>query len=153
VEQVVVTLGLLQQQLSVVGSGPAFRLFLAEQACLWRSLGAEQGVDMRIDVDEIEVAADKAVPLALILNELVMNCLEHAFPGGRGGTIHIELKRSGEDQGALTVADDGIGVPGSGRVRGSLGLTLIERLSEQTGGSFSIERTDGTIARIHFPLR
>lgn len=92
---------------------------------------------------------DAAMPLALIVNELLTNAIKH---GGSGtDTIRIGLAREGENC-RLWVHDGGPGfeLPAAHRKRAS-GLGLVEGLSRQLGGSFSVERRGGTRCAVSFP--
>ena len=95
---------------------------------------------------------DQAVPVGLILNEIVSNSLKHAFPRGRSGSIRIEAQRSGSRV-ELAVKDDGVGVPedlGS-RKTASLGLQIVEILARQLKGTWELKRQGGTAFRMSFP--
>ncbi len=121
---------------------------------LTRQLIRSHGVDpsqIRVETKlvPIPLPIDIAVPCGLILNELVSNALKHAFPAGRPGTITIELRRTdGFDE--LAVRDDGIGMPGAVDFRASatLGLRLIQTLSDQIGGHLSAQSNGGTVVRL-----
>ena len=86
---------------------------------------------------------DKAVPFGLILNELVSNALKYAFPEGRKGTVRIELRARQNGEVALSVSDDGVGLPAEVDFRDAktLGLHLVRMLAWQLQGS--LEREDG----------
>src|SRR5207244_4176277 len=56
------------------------------------------------------LTVETAIPCALVLNELVSNCLRHAFPAGRVGEVRVDLREE-DGQCLLTVADDGVGLP------------------------------------------
>jgi two-component sensor histidine kinase len=94
---------------------------------------------------------DQAVLTGLIINELVSNTVKHAFEGRREGTLSIILSEQDEHI-TLIVKDDGIGMsegsPGPGD---TLGLKLVEALSQQLGGSFSIRENGGTECTVRFP--
>ncbi|HWW68960.1 MAG TPA: histidine kinase dimerization/phosphoacceptor domain -containing protein [Duganella sp.] len=111
-----------------------------------------RGIVLECQVEPIKVGLDMAVPLGLVLNELVTNCLKHAFPGGRGGRIVVELARAGERM-RLSVRDNGIGMPTQhiGTKAPTLGLRLIAALSAQLDGEFSLESHDGTTASLVLP--
>jgi PAS domain S-box-containing protein len=100
----------------------------------------------------VPVAIDLAVPCGLILNELVSNALKHAFPAGRRGTVHIELRpRAGFDE--LIVRDDGVGMPAEvDFLTGStLGLRLIRTLADQIEAELEVRATGGTEVRLRIP--
>jgi PAS domain S-box-containing protein len=89
------------------------------------------------------VSADAAVPVGLILNELISNSLKHAFCSGRRGTITVSFARGESGTWALKVADDGPGLPPGldFRTTETLGLQLVCILVRQIGGT--IERLPG----------
>jgi len=115
---------------------------------------AQRGIVMRVEAEPVEVGLDLAVPLGLLLNELVSNSLKHAFPEGRHG--HIEVRVAREQDGAmrLSVGDDGIGLPSDfDRTRiNTLGLRLVSALSGQLRARFEIESRDGVLATLVFSL-
>ena len=86
---------------------------------------------LRFEVDEVEVLIDVAVPLGLILNELIGNAVRHAFPPPRGGEIEVVLKSS-ENGLEVEVNDTGVGFPlhFDPRLHGGLGLQTVLRLAE-----------------------
>jgi PAS domain S-box-containing protein len=95
---------------------------------------------------------DAAIPLGLILTELVSNSLKHAFPDGRDGTITIGLHAQAETL-TLTVRDDGRGLPAAFNLgtTSSLGLQLVGDLTDQLGGTVTIGRQGGTAFLICIP--
>jgi two-component sensor histidine kinase len=107
----------------------------------------ESGIDVRCRVETVEIDLNAAVPLALIVVELVTNAIKHAFPDKRAGTIDILLTRSGEDA-ELVVRDNGIGLPKeAGR---NSGLRLVRALVGQVGGEVAISEDGGAEYRIRF---
>ncbi len=121
---------------------------------LFHSYGAGDGrVSARVRVAPLAVDLDTAVPLGLIVNELVSNALKHAFPDGRRGTLALDFGTDPDGRFVLAVADDGAGLPADfdlGRAR-SLGLRLVHRLAHQLGGDVVLDRAGGTAFRISFP--
>lgn len=107
-------------------------------------------VKQDIEVEKLDV--NKAIPCGLLLNELISNAFEHAFPHRAKGEIEVVFKESG-DQYLLQVKDDGIGLPDDilNQARSSLGLTLIESLTDQVYGELSIINKEGTTFRVFFP--
>jgi two-component sensor histidine kinase len=105
-------------------------------------------------VESLEMDVSQAIPVGLILNEAITNSLKYAFPHERVGTISVSLSSNSPTQCELIISDNGIGVPGSmaSRKNGSLGMSLMEGLSEDLEGNFSIENQGGTIIKISFPL-
>jgi two-component system, sensor histidine kinase PdtaS len=98
---------------------------------------------------------DGAVPFGLILNELVVNALRHAFPEDRQGEIRIELRELPGRQIRLRVEDDGVGlVTETGWQSGSsLGFRLVRMLVEQLGGKLEMQPRDPTRFELTFAAR
>jgi PAS domain S-box-containing protein len=120
---------------------------------LFRSYGVHSNlIQLRINVDDVSLGIDMAVPCGLILNELVSNSLKHAFPNGREGEIRIELCSGDDNELALVVSDNGVGFPKDLDFRGmeSLGLQLVNTLVDQLGGTIELDRSDGTAFEIVF---
>lgn len=105
------------------------------------------------DISEVELNLNQAVPLALVINELVHNAYEFAFEGRPGGSIEIELKEEAENI-YLRITDDGVGLPDNFVLERSptLGATLVSTLSEQINSDIEIksERGEGTEYRLNF---
>ena len=111
-----------------------------------------RSVRVRLDIDDLSLSLDYAVPCGLILNELMSNCLKHAFPVGHSGTVYIGFHAEGEEELCLVVRDDGVGVPADvdlGRTS-SLGWRLIRALVEQLGGVVQCQTAGGTSVEIRF---
>jgi len=133
----------------------------------------KEDVKLKLEVEEIFLGMDTAIPLGIIVNELVSNALKHAFPAGRKGEIHVKLFRkesSGNksisnitnnndirssnkyNQFTLIVSDNGLGFPESIDFTNtdSLGLQLVNTLVEQLEGTIELERNGTTVFRIKF---
>lgn len=113
-----------------------------------------ESISVNLNLEKVYVSIDSAVPFGLIVNELITNCLRHAFPAGRDGEITVELKRSQDEGYTLVIADDGTGLPNEseGRSPNSLGLDLIYRLVRyQLDGEVNIRADAGTTVSIHLP--
>ncbi|MCI0667647.1 MAG: PAS domain S-box protein, partial [Methylococcaceae bacterium] len=106
---------------------------------------ARRGIRLEQVVDATTVTVEIAIPLGLLVNELVSNSLKHAFPAGRGGKVRVSVQRSGAGV-TLTVADDGIGMPKDFEWERSpsLGLMLATSLAQQLGGKLIPEIENGT---------
>ena len=104
-------------------------------------------------MEEVKVLIDTAIPLGIVLNELLANAFAHAFPGGRRGRIAITLNRDDEGQIRLEFDDDGIGfdVGENPRERGKTGFMLIFNLvTKQLGGQIDCFSKDGTSWSMRF---
>jgi PAS domain S-box-containing protein len=108
-------------------------------------------ISLLVDVQELFLTVDTAVPCGLIINELVSNALKHAFRNREGGTVTIRLQSDGAFY-VLTVSDDGIGLPPGidPATTESLGLQLVSTLTHQLGGTLSVTRDQGTRFEVQF---
>lgn len=111
-------------------------------------------VALELSIGDVTIAVDKAIPCGLILNELITNALKHAFPGGRHGTIRVELARADSGRLRLAVADDGIGFPEGFNLRDqkSLGLRLLGTLAKQLDASLTSSGSGGASFELTFPV-
>ncbi len=107
-------------------------------------------IGSKIEIDDVNLSIDTAIPLGLIINELVTNSVKYAFPQGEGN-ITIKLK-SITEQMELVVADNGIGLPETIDIRNpeTLGLQLVKSLTEQLDGDIRVDKSNGTEFRITF---
>jgi two-component sensor histidine kinase len=98
--------------------------------------GTRASVRIAVDADPAWLAVDTAIPVGLILNELVTNSMKHAFSEGDSGTVSITFRDLGETRYKLEVDDDGDGLPSSFSIESdsSLGLRLLRILTGQVEG-------------------
>lgn len=121
------------------------------------SLFHSYGVDLtrvrwRVEMESLELPLIQAVPVGLILGELVSNVLKHGFPEGRAGFILIQgARRSGQIE--LTVSDDGIGIPEAMDFSKpkSLGMQIVRILARQLKGKFEVTSRRPATFKISFP--
>src|SRR5262249_51614179 len=111
------------------------------------------GQPLAIECDAVSrcLSVAQAIPLGLVVNELLTNALKYAFPNGRPGAIRVSLEQVGGHL-RLKVEDDGVGL-GSGRSQGTgVGIDLVRALCEQLGGKLDVKSTQGgTSFRVAFP--
>ena len=102
---------------------------------------SRQHVNVSCDVEEITTSADKAIPIAIIVNELVTNALKHAFDGREEGQVFVKGRMNGELK--LTITDNGVGMKGrSTGKRGGLGTKLVENFARQLGARHEVVSTE-----------
>ena len=109
-----------------------------------------------VSVADYPVPISMAVPVGLIINELLSNALKHAFASRNEGKIEVRLTVSEEGKVNLTVSDDGVGLPPGFDIdkTGTLGLRLIKILTEdQLHGTLEVISDDGTTFNIEFNIR
>jgi two-component sensor histidine kinase len=104
-----------------------------------------------IKIEDVNLNIETAIPCGLIINELISNCLKYAFPNQMKGEIIITLK-SIEDNFELVISDNGIGLPEKININKikTLGLLLVNSLTEQIDGKISIYKKNGTQFKIIF---
>ena len=110
------------------------------------------GVRLSVEAVPARLVLDRAVPFALLLNELLTNACKHSLRPGQACDLRVELIRDGADL-VLSVADSGPGLcqdfdPGQCP---SLGLRLVVSLSEQLGGGLTWENRGGAVFLVRFP--
>jgi PAS domain S-box-containing protein len=112
----------------------------------------DRRVQFRIDGGSGQIELQHAVPLGLLLNELVANACAHAFPAGRSGELSVTAGRK-DGFNVLTVADNGIGfLPGLDYHQpSSLGLRLVHMLAQQLGGEVNVVSNAGVCIHVRFP--
>jgi len=119
---------------------------------LFRTYSTDSGrVELNFDIEEVMMDINTMIPLGLILNELLSNCLKHAFPDGQSGKIDIGFHQDGHNY-SLTVADNGIGFPPELDYKHteSLGLRLVNILADQIEGEMKLKSDNGTQVSIEF---
>jgi two-component sensor histidine kinase len=140
----IIAVGRVHEQMykagDAIGAFDAGRYTEALARDLVSSLGRED-VDLETEIEHAVLDVKQAVPLALILNELITNALKYGCPADRPSRIRVALGTEGELY-RLSVADDGDGLPKdfSPKARKSLGMRAIEALARQLGGRFEIEQ-------------
>jgi len=112
-------------------------------------------IALQIQVDQLLLDLDQAIPCGLILNELLTNAFKSAFPLSQAGVVHLELRSVTAQQARLVVRDTGVGFPPDLDFRHTetLGLQLVCMLTEQLGGTITLERAGGTTFTLTFPVR
>ncbi|MGC9312016.1 MAG: histidine kinase dimerization/phosphoacceptor domain -containing protein [Sediminispirochaetaceae bacterium] len=110
-------------------------------------------IELNIEVQNIFLTVNQAVPLGMLLNELLTNALIHAFPGRSRGSITIQMELLDSSTCHLTLSDDGVGIPEAitPDTTPSLGLQLTHILAQQLQGKLIFSRDHGTTVELTFP--
>ena len=118
-----------------------FRMYVTDQSI----------IKLNLDIADVMVDINTAIPLGLIVNELISNSMKHAFPDGRSGIIDIIFK---SDNGtySLVVSDNGVGFSDEKDFRDTdtLGLKIVNSLTEQIDGTIRLDKINGTKFTIEF---
>ncbi len=111
-------------------------------------------ISLDVEVRGVALPIDAAVPCGLLVNELISNCLKHAFHGRDNGRIRVELAPVAEGEAFLCVSDDGVGLPLSvdPETAETFGMQLIAALTKQLHGRLEIGLQTGTVVRLTFPV-
>lgn len=109
-------------------------------------------INFTVISESLSLPTDQAIPTALIINEVVTNAFKHAFPGGRSGTITIELSAGTDGIITLSISDDGQWLSeGFDPARTpALGTQLVLGLAEQLDGTIEMRREQGTYFKLRF---
>jgi PAS domain S-box-containing protein len=141
-------------------SGDISHIDLAEYArFLTDSLFRFYGINPQIIrpvylIDDVKVNIHVAIPLGLIINELVSNVLKHGFPDGKRGELSIIIKQD-DSHITMIIKDTGVGIPQDFDWRNaeSLGLRLVIDLTDQLDGTTELDRTNGTSFKLTIPTK
>lgn len=115
--------------------------------------GLGSQINFHLDIARVEISISQAVSVGLILNEALTNAIKHAFPEkDKTNTVVIEMVVGHRNIVHMKIADNGAGLPADwNRERlKSLGIKLMQGLTEDLGGTFSIESQNGTVVYIRF---
>ena len=125
---------------------------LVEHLMFGYGIGPDR-VKVSINIVNIFLDVDSAIPCGLIFNEVLSNALKHAFPNGREGEITVCFTQ-GLDEFSLLISDNGIGLPADWELKKStcLGLELVSELTRQLMGQMALKKVNGTAFAIHFPV-
>lgn len=115
------------------------------------SYNESERIKVNVEMKELELDVDTAVPLGLIVNELLTNALKYAFPGGEKGKIELSLKNLDKDNFQLKISDNGVGKPLHSKAKGTgFGTQLVELLTRQIDGKLTQDVSNGTNILINF---
>jgi two-component sensor histidine kinase len=112
-------------------------------------------IKFELSVQPIELDVTQALPVGLILNEAVTNSIKHAFPGERDGTIKISFTACPKGQLSFIMEDNGKGIPAGAELlkKDSMGVQLMQTLSEQLGGKITFNNQNGLTITVTFKQR
>jgi two-component sensor histidine kinase len=120
---------------------------------------AERGIALKIEAEAVQVELEFAISLGLLVSELAINSLKHAFPHGRGGTVRVQLSRTPAGEIVLVVADDGVGESSAAEMPGAdapkrksgMGLQITDGLIDRLKAAMTVSRKNGTRIEVRIP--
>jgi PAS domain S-box-containing protein len=145
-------LQLLYRDLTAEGLGQTVDLghYVSQIASAVMYTYGVDGIRLDLKVDAAPVSINVAMPVGLLVNELLTNAFKYAFSGRENGTITVRCLREGEEEYRVVVADDGVGLP-EGAIwptPGKLGALVLQTLQENARTSFNVECAPGKGMRV-----
>ena len=141
------SLQLLYQALAPDALGDDIDLghYLSQVAAAVVNTYAVDGIRLDLKVDHTPTSVNVALPVGLVVNELLTNSFKHAFGGRGSGVITIECLRKHEERYRIVVADDGAGLPEGiiWPIPGKIGALMVQTLRENTNADFNVETAPG----------
>lgn len=115
-------------------------------------LSSNSNVSINTELDAISLPVSIAIPCGIIINEILINAIKHAFPEEKSGSVNVVLKKSSSGV-SLTISDNGVGFQKDVQSQ-SLGMNLIHSLSEQIDGDISVESipNEGSTIKLTFKV-
>ncbi len=122
---------------------------------LRESYAIRENIRFALQIENIELNHASAITLGLILNEAITNAIKYAFAKTVDGKITISLSHISDSQILLSIADNGRGLPVNfdSKIAASMGMELLQGLTDDLGGNFSIETSDGTHIKVIFDYK
>lgn len=122
---------------------------------LRESYAIQENIGFLLQIDNIELNHASAITLGLILNEGITNAIKYAFAKSEEGKIAISLTQITDSKILLSITDNGRGLPADfdAKIGASMGMELLRGLTDDLGGSFSIETDDGTHIKVIFDYK
>jgi two-component sensor histidine kinase len=148
------SIGIVHQKLyqgETLGSIEMKDYFINLSESILDSFGAEDRVKVEFAMEKLNIDIDTAVPLGLIVNELLTNTLKYAFPNNQNGSVRIKLEKQSGGILHLEVSDNGVGKSGTTHGTG-FGGQLISLLTRQLNGSMKEEIKNGTHVFFDFKM-
>jgi PAS domain S-box-containing protein len=111
-------------------------------------------ITWNLQIDDLTLDINRAIPCGLILNETISNALKHAYPDHEQGRISVQLEEQpDQEQYLLKISDNGVGMPADIQLEEpkTLGLLIVNTLVHQLKGKWHIDSSDGTRITVRFP--
>ena len=119
-------------------------------------IGLRDGIEFKSEVDEdINLTIEVITPLLLVIDELTMNAIKHAFPDktAPNKVIYKKITKLNDETGQLILKDNGVGIADPSKITKNLGCEIIKNLTKQLDGEIELyQHENGTGYRLTFPL-
>jgi len=106
-------------------------------------------VELELDLEDISIGINQAMPVGLLVNEILINAFKHAFKEKEEGEISVKLFEE-ERRIFLNISDNGVGFDPSGDETNTLGTTLIKTFAGQLEAEMEVDSSEGTSYHINF---
>ena len=108
-----------------------------------KTMQSETAIDIDFQCEPVELRVNKALPASLIINEVLTNIFKHAFKGQKEGKVSIHLNKMVDKRIRIKIKDNGVGLPDDLEEKklNSLGLTLIDSLTDQLTANYTLKST------------
>ena len=131
--------------------------YIVDQDSQLRGLiGLRDGIEFKSDVDEdINLTIEVITPLLLVIDELTMNAIKHAFPDktAPNKVIYKKITKLDDETGQLILKDNGVGIEDPSKITKNLGCEIIRNLTKQLDGHIELyQHENGTGYKLTFPL-
>jgi two-component sensor histidine kinase len=128
---------------------PFINAMLVQLKCTY----PEKKLEFSINGSELIMDIQRAIPLGIIVNEILSNAFQHAFDNAQKGLIFVDVESTDSKEWKLTIGDRGKGLPPHIDLQdpATLGFRLIRDLVEQIDGRLAIERAHGTFITLYIP--
>jgi two-component sensor histidine kinase len=113
----------------------------------------EKNLKLDLKINEISIDVDKAIPLGLILNELISNAFKHAYENQPNPRLMINLAHPGQHELNIQITDNGGGIPVEDeKKRKTFGMKIVSTLIKELKGSVNVKSENGTTYDLHIPI-
>ena len=147
-------LGMVHKRLYQSGDAVSFDVseFTREIANNLLVASGRDDIDLKLETETVNIRADSAASIALIINETITNALKHAFPSGQRGSLRVKVQPV-SDKCQICVHDDGVGMIDRSETKSNFGKTLVETLVKQLKANIEwLPSSVGTHVRITMPI-
>ena len=129
-----------------------FDNYLQNLALIISSSFNNNRIELKTDIQPCQLAIEMALPMGLIINELITNVYKYAFPGERTGTLWVKLLPENDGKFSISICDNGIGLPEDFTMRTThaMGTQIVQILIQQVEAQLEIVNTGGACFRILF---
>jgi PAS domain S-box-containing protein len=146
------SLGLLYQAMSPESWGEDVELghYVNQIASAAMNIYGVDGIRLDLKIDHATASVNVAMPVGLLVNEVLTNAFKHAFNGRGSGIITLECLRQRDDRYRVVIADDGVGLPADvvWPVPGKIGALIVQTLRENTRTDLNVETAPGKGTRV-----